>query len=138
MRRIFFFLFQLSVISVFAQESLDYQKPSKEILDLVDVPLAPSVFIDDDNQNMVFAYRDSYKTIEELSKEELRLGGLRIDPQTNISSRISYYNNLKVKNIKDDGEVVQVEGLPGKPKLANFNFSPDQTKIAFTHTAAKG
>ena len=27
---------------------------------------------------------DIYKSIEELSQEELRLGGLRIDPKTNI------------------------------------------------------
>lgn len=139
MKRILFFLFQFSLISVFAQESLVYQKPSQEILDLVDVPLAPSVFIDDDNDNMILAYRDGYKTIEGLSKEELRLGGLRIDPRTNIGSRVSYYNNLKVKNLKSENdEIIQVEGLPAKPKLAYFNFSPDQSKIAFTNTTSTG
>jgi hypothetical protein len=43
---------------------------------------------------MVFLYRDAFKTIAELSKEELRLGGLRIDPATNIGSRTRYYNHI--------------------------------------------
>ena len=122
-----------------AQESLTYQKPSKEILDLVDVPLAPSVFLDDNNAFMIFAYRDAFRTIDELAREELRLGGLRIDPKTNIGSRVLTYNNLKLMALtKADKVVVQVKGLPEKPMLANFVFSPDQQKLAFTHTSTAG
>jgi hypothetical protein len=55
MKRILFILFQFSAIAVFAQESLVYQKPSQEILNLVDVPQAPSVFMDDARENMIFA-----------------------------------------------------------------------------------
>jgi hypothetical protein len=44
MKYVILFFSQLLVISAFAQESLNYQKPSKEILDLVDVSMAPSVF----------------------------------------------------------------------------------------------
>jgi len=137
--RILLIFFQLLVIGVYAQESLKYQKPSQEILDLVDVEPAPSVFIDDDNEHMVFAYRDMYVTIEDLSKEELRLAGLRIDPKTNIGSRVRYYNNLKIKNINDKTDhVIQVEGLPDEPKLSNFNYSPGQKKLAFTNTVSDG
>jgi len=139
MKRILFILFQLSASAVFAQESLVYQKPSQEILDLVDVPQAPSVFMDDARENMIFAYRDNYKTIAELSKEELRLGGLRIDPKTNIGSRVTYYNNLKIKHLgSNDAQVVQVSGLPSNPLLSNFNWSPDQSKMAMTHTTETG
>ncbi len=122
-----------------AQESLTYQKPSKEILDLVDVPLAPRVIFDANKEFMIFQYRDAYKSIEELSQEEMRLGGLRINPKTNIGSRERYYNNLKIKNLKNDkSEVVQVSGLPVKPKLTNLTFSPDQKKIAMTNTTSLG
>ncbi len=139
MKRILLLFFLLLVFGADAQESLKYQQPSKEILDLVDVTPAPSVFIDDDNEHMVLAYRDMYVTIEDLSKEELRLAGLRIDPKTNIGSRVRYYNNLKIKNIKDNTDtVIQVEGLPDEPKMSNFNYSPDQKKLAFTNTASNG
>jgi hypothetical protein len=97
MKRLTFFLFLAIMMTpvLTAQAYLDYQKPSKEILELVDVPLAPSVLLDNDQEHMVLLYRDAYKTIEELSRQELRLGGLRIDPATNIGSRTTYYNNFQ-------------------------------------------
>ena len=84
----------LFVFYVNAQEKLTYQKPPQEILDLVDVPLAPSVRIDSKGEHMIFLYRDGYKSIAELSEKEMRLAGLRINPTTNISSRITYFNNV--------------------------------------------
>ncbi|WP_027391714.1 alpha/beta hydrolase family protein [Aquimarina latercula] len=130
----FIILFLGSVLN--AQENLEYQKPVKEILDLVDVPLAPSIRIDQKGEHMIFLYRDGYKTIAELSEKEMRLAGLRINPKTNISSRTSYYNNIKIKKI--DGEPVQVTGLPTKPRISNISWSPNQTKAAFTNTSGNG
>jgi hypothetical protein len=132
------FTFLVSFCS-YAQESVTYQKPSKEILDLVDVPIAPSVFIDDASEYMIFAYRDSYKSIDELSQKELRLAGLRINPKTNIGSRVTYYNQLKIKNLTDPKpQVVDVSGLPSVARLSNFAYSPDQQKIACTNTTPDG
>lgn len=121
----------------YAQESLTYQKPSDEILNLVDAPLAPTVLITDNGKHMVMLYRDAYKTIEELSEDELRLAGLRINPKTNIGSRTNYYNNIKIK-LTTSPQDTQVNGLPENPRLANFSWSPDQTKIAVTNTTKKG
>ena len=120
-----------------AQENLEYQKPPKEILELVDVPLAPRVLIDDKGEQMVMLYRDSYKTLAELSEKELRLGGLRINPKTNIGSRTTYYKNIEVKKVSDK-DAKQVTGLPANARLANFNRSPDQTMMAFTNTVMEG
>jgi hypothetical protein len=85
----------------FAQEKLTYQKPPKEILELVDVERAPSVRIDNKGEFMVLLYRDGYKTLAELSETELRLAGLRINPKTNIGSRTTYYKNIKVKTVTE-------------------------------------
>lgn len=129
----------LFLIKGHTQESLTYQIPSKEILDLVDVPLAPSVIVDDNKDFMILLYRDAYKSIEEISQEELRLGGLRINPKTNIGSRVTYYNNLKIKPlINNESGVIQVSGLPKEAKLTNFKYSPDQKKIACTNTTSSG
>ena len=49
---------------------------------------------------MVFLYRDNYKSISDLSEKELRLG-LRINPKTNIGSRVTFYNNVKIKKLKN-------------------------------------
>ena len=138
MEKLIFILFTLFSFNLYTQVSLQYQTPPKEILELVDVDLAPSVIIDDNQEYMIFLYRDAYKSIDDLSREELRLAGLRIDPITNISSRKNYYNNLKIKNLLNQSNLIQVSGLPKKPRLSNFNFSPDQKKIAFTNTTSYG
>lgn len=123
--------------ATFGQENLTYQKPPQEILELVDVPLAPSTLIDSDAKRIVFLYRDQFKSIAELSEEEMRLGGLRINPVTNISSRATYFNNIQVKDMKAD-QPTQVKGLPENPRLTNFSWSPDESKMAFTHTTSEG
>ncbi|RXG28642.1 S9 family peptidase [Leeuwenhoekiella palythoae] len=130
-------LFLLLTASVVAQVNLDYQKPPQEILDLVDVPRAPWVLMNTEGDTMLLMYRDSYKTIAELSEEELRLGGLRINPKTNIGSRTTFYNDIKIKGIEET-EAGTISGLPEDAKLSNFNWSPDESKMAFTNTIEDG
>ncbi|WP_138434577.1 alpha/beta hydrolase family protein [Winogradskyella algicola] len=125
------------LVSGNAQQSLTYQQPSEEILELADVELAPGVQIDSKGEHMVLLYRNQYKSIEELSETELRLAGLRINPVTNIGSRTNYYTNLKVKKIKDK-EATQVSGLPKNARLSGFSWSPDETMIACLNTTTKG
>lgn len=120
-----------------AQENVNYQKPPKEILDLVDVSTAPSVRIDNKGENLIFLYRNSYKTIAELSEKEMRLAGLRINPKTNISSRKNYFNKIKLKKTNDK-DARQIIGLPKNIRVTNFRWSPDQSKAAFTNTTTKG
>lgn len=139
MKSLFSLVLFLFVTGAFAQQNAVYQKPPKEILELVDITRAPGILLDDDNKNMILIYRNTYKSIEELSNEELRLAGLRIDPKTNIGSRVTYYNNVKIKRLnKEASEIIQVKGLPENPKLTNFTWSPDQSKIALTNTTAEG
>jgi len=138
MKKVLILALALISVCLSAQVNLEYQKPSKEILDLVDVPLAPSVRMDNNKEYMVMLYRDAFKTIAELSKEELRLGGLRIDPATNIGSRTRYYNKVEIKKIHEEGASQIVKGMPSEPLLANFSWSPDQKKMAFTQTTGKG
>ena len=127
----------LLVLSVSAQENIVYHLPSKEILALADFERAPSVNMDTKKEYMLLSYRNTYKTLDELNQEEIRLGGLRINPITNISSTISYINNLKIRKISSKTEV-QVSGLPNNPKIAYVSWSPNEQKIAFTNTTNTG
>lgn len=137
MKNIFMACILSCALSGFAQDNLEYQKPPKEILDLVDVKLSPSVFMNEEQTQMVMVYRSLYKSIEELSQEELRLGGLRIDPKRSIGSRVTYFNNMEVKSVKT-GNVTKVSGMPEKARISNFGWSPDQSMIAFTNTSETG
>ena len=122
MRKLKTFLSVLIAFSLNAQENIKYQKPSEEILNLVEFDRPPNVLYDDEKNYMVFLYRNNYKSISDLSEKELRLGGLRINPKTNIGSRATYYNNVKIKNLKDKkGQTEQVVGIPENAKLTNFS-----------------
>ncbi len=120
-----------------AQVDITYQKPPKEILDLADVPQTPSVLIDDENKNIVLLHRNRYSSIAELSENELRLAGLRINPVTNIGSRTTFFNNITLMKVGEREEIA-VKGLPDEPRLSYFSWSPDQSKMAFTHTTSQG
>lgn len=129
--------FLLSGYYGISQENLTYQKPSKEILELADYQAAPSVLMDSKKNWIVFTFKNTYKSLDDLNQDEMRLGGLRINPKTNISSTLTYLNNLKVRKVKDKNEV-QVTGLPENPKIAYLNWSPDESKMAFTNTTSTG
>lgn len=130
-------LFLCLGLTTFAQENLTYQKPSKSILDLVDYERAPSVSMDTKKEYMLLTYRNTYKTLDDLNQEELRLGGLRINPITNISSTVTYISNIKLRKIKDKNEM-QVAGLPINPRISNLSWSPNEKKILFSHTTNSG
>lgn len=120
-----------------AQEGLSYQLPPAEILALADFQRAPSVSMDSKKENMLLIYRSTYKSLDELSQDELRLAGLRINPITNISSQVTYIKNLKLRKVEGTEEV-QVAGLPANPRITNVTWSRDEKKIAFTNTTAEG
>ena len=136
-------LFFLSVFflsygwAIQAQENITYQKPSPEIMALADYERAPSVNMDSKKTYLLLSYRNTYKSLDDLNQEEMRLGGLRINPITNISSTVTYINNLKLRKVTEKIEQ-QVTGLPENAKIANVSWSPNEKKIAFTHTTQSG
>lgn len=137
MKNIIFLIALFLGTLVYSQENLTYQKPPKEILELAEAPLAPSIRMDHKGENMIFLYRSNFKNIEELSETEMRLGGLRINPVTNIGSRQSYYTNVKIRVGRNNKDEI-VNGLPANGRFANFSWSPNQEKMAFTNTVSNG
>jgi len=130
-------LFAITIGLANAQVDITYQLPPKEILELADAQLAPMVQMDKKAENIVLLHRNRYSSIAELSETELRLAGLRINPVTNIGSRMTYINNITLMKVGEK-EQKQVAGLPAEPRLTNFSWSPDETKMAFTNTTNTG
>lgn len=127
----------VSSLASIAQENTLYQKPSAEILALADYDRAPSVMLNSKRTWVVFTYRNTYKSLLDLNQEELRLGGLRINPKTMISSTVTYVNNLKIKRVGEKSER-EISGLPAEAQLANFTWSPDEKFIAFSNSYETG
>ncbi|WP_019038477.1 S9 family peptidase [Psychroflexus tropicus] len=121
----------------FSQLDLDYQQPHEDIMELADVPMPPSMSINPDGTKAVLIYRNQYKSIEDLSEDELRLAGLRINPKTNINSRTRFYTSLRLFDPQNKEEL-SIQNLPQNPKISNISWSPDYNYIAFTHTTKTG
>ena len=66
MTRLIIISFLFSISLGHSQENITYQKPSKEILDLVDFERPPNVIFDDNKDYLVFLFSKNYKSIEEL------------------------------------------------------------------------
>jgi dipeptidyl aminopeptidase/acylaminoacyl peptidase len=130
----------LFIISAYsnAQVNSNYKTPKQALLDLIDIDLAPSVIRNSDNSIMIFLYRPAYKNIEDLSREELRLGGLRVDPKRHIGSRTTYFNKVQITKLKESKKPKEVIGLPKSINLSNFQFSPNENKVAMTNTTNNG
>ena len=130
-------VFCFSATITFAQENLTYQKPSATILALADYEKAPNVSMDSKKEHLLYSYRNTYKTLDDLNQDEMRLGGLRINPITNISSSVNYISNLKIRKVTDKTET-QISGLPKNSQITFVTWSPNERKIAFTNTTATG
>src|SRR5690606_10460447 len=130
------FFFLLSLFS-YGQVNLTYQKPDPSILNLAEAPLAPRISMDRKGENILFLYRSNFKTIDELSETEMRLGGLRINPITNIGSRTTYYTNFKIRKGRE-GDPQNISGMPENGRYAYLSWSPNQNYAAFTNTTSKG
>lgn len=116
-----------------AQDNQGYQRPPEEIAKLVEAPLTPAIIISPDKSWMALMDRSDYPSIEELSRPELRIAGLRINPENFGPSRNNFFIGLKFKNLKDMKEY-SVNGLPTPLQISNTSFSPDGKKFTFLQT----
>jgi len=131
MKKLIILLLSISSIG-FCQDNPAYQRPPDAIAKLVEAPLTPFVSISPDKQWMLLLDRSDYPTIEQLSRPELRIAGLRINPENFGPSRSNYTIGLKAKRISD-GQEFEIKNLPAAILLSNVTFSPDSKKIAFLH-----
>ncbi len=137
MRNIHFIalLFVSSVLS--AQDNGGYQLPPKDIADMLLAKPTPGISTDSKGEWMLLTQRNSYPSVEELAQPELRIAGLRINPNNYARSRQNFLvNDLSLENIHT-GVVYKITGLPS-PLLANtITWSPSENKIAFINISNK-
>ncbi|MDO5607027.1 MAG: prolyl oligopeptidase family serine peptidase [Capnocytophaga sp.] len=137
MKKIASLILILTMNAGFSQENIGYQQPDGDILQLADFERTPSVLMNSKRDWMVLVSRPTYRSLDELNQKEIRLGGLRMNPDLNIASTMTYANNLKIKRTNAN-EAVQVKNLPPNPQLAYMGFSPDEKHFVFTNTTDKG
>ena len=119
--------------SASAQDDVSYKLPPKDIADMLMAKPTPNISMDDKGQWMLLMESNSYPSVEELAKPELRIAGLRINPANFAPSRQNFINNLTLRSV-NFREDFKISGLPSPLFAGNVSWSPDDKKIAFTHT----
>lgn len=126
-------LFLVSCLFSSAQNDATYQTPPKDIMDLVLAEPTPTVSLDAKGEWMLLMKRSDFPTIEELAQPELRIAGLRINPNNYSPSRSPSFISIQLKNSRT-AQVYDIEGLPKEARLSSFQWSPDDKRFAFINS----
>lgn len=133
--QVFLISFFISMTAI-SQDGTGYITPPKDITDMLLATPTPGVSVDDKGTWMLFMERNSYQSVEELARPELRIAGMRIDPNNYAPSRGNYISNLYLKNIAT-GKETKITGLPSPLYAGSISWSPSEKKIAFINTTSK-
>ncbi len=113
-----------------------YQKAPKAIADILNAPPTPSVSLSPARDRMLLLESSGYPSISELAEPMLRLGGLRINPNTNGPHRGARLVGLRIKTLAD-GKEIKVQ-LPAGAAINFPSWSPDGKQFAFSNTLENG
>ncbi|QQS43137.1 MAG: S9 family peptidase [Acidobacteriota bacterium] len=126
----------LALLIVPALYAQGYKKPSKEILDILNAPVTPIPSISPAKDKIALLEPLRYPPIADLAEPMLRLGGLRINPNTTSDHRQFYFTGLVFKDI-DSGKETRV-ALPAGAKIINPRWTTDGKYIAAGNIAPQG
>ncbi len=115
-----------------AQVENTYKEPPREIFDLIMAKPVPSASIDDAGKWMLLLERNTFPSVAELAEPELRIAGLRINPNIFAQSRMSTIAAMRLKDLNSLQEIA-IEGLPENMSATSVQWSPSQTKIGFVN-----
>lgn len=127
------FLLPLLLITIAtAQTDVKYQLPPKVIMDLADVKPVPSPYINHDGSLIVFIQNADRMSLEMLAEPELKLAGLRINPNNCNKSRQNPGIGIRIQNMKT-GKDQSVKGLPEKLAIMYAQYSPRENYFSFVN-----
>src|SRR5579863_6213992 len=137
MRKLLLLLSLLAVVvSPQAQENPSgYKVPPKDIADLLLARPTPTISVDHKGIWMLIIGRYSYPSVEELAQPELRIAGLRFNPNNFSPSRQNFISDLSLKNLRT-GQEYKIQGLPTPLMAGNITWNPGENKLAFTNTTS--
>src|SRR5690625_6814395 len=135
-------IFSLSILffcflteTTFAQSG--YMTPSQELVNLVDGARNPQVSVSPDRSVLLLQDRPSLPAIEEIAQPELRLAGIRINPNTNGSSRPGYVTGFTLRDL-ETGSDTEITGNPEGSRMTQLTWAPDGSYFAFLMITENG
>ncbi len=133
MRRILYFITVAAACCLNLTAEVKYQKPAKEILDVLHAPASPFTSISPDKTHILLMDRRLYPGIDELAAPVHRIAGLRINPANNGPHAPGMvFTGMTVLNI-DTGKQTRIAVPPGA-RLGAPEWSPDGKRFAIANS----
>jgi Dipeptidyl aminopeptidases/acylaminoacyl-peptidases len=136
LKNLFLLSLLLILLSVGISAQDTYQKPPKEIMDVLNAPAIPTTSVSPAKDKIALFEPLRYPPISELAQPMLRLAGLRINPNTNGQHRQQYFIKLTLKNIADGKETPV--SLPNGAQIISPQWSADGKYIAAGNITPSG
>jgi dipeptidyl aminopeptidase/acylaminoacyl peptidase len=126
----------LTAFNLWSQQK--YEKPPKEIDDVMTAPMTPTVSMSPTHDYMILQQGVRYPSIAELSEPMLRLAGLRINPRTNGPHREARIVGLALKKVGDaKGAEIKIAVGP-EAHISGLTWSPDGKHFSFNNATRNG
>ena len=129
-------LLLLAILAPLPAAEVTYQKPSQEILDILNAPTLPALSVNSTHTYATLSESPRYPSIVEVSAPMLRLAGLRIDPRTNGLHLAPHSTSVTILRLSDLTKIPV--SLPANPHVGGLRWSPDGKLFAFSNTTDTG
>lgn len=133
---LFIAIFFVAVVAATAQTATQYQKPSPDVVAMLDAAPIPVAQISPDGRWLLLLERPAMPAITDLAQPMLRLAGTRISPRTNSVFMSQGVTRLTVVDLSSKSP--RDISLPPSPRLAFITWSPDSKRLAFVQRLDNG
>ena len=128
----------LTLALAFAGE-LTYQQPPADIQAILDADSPPAVMVSPDRQWMLELERPNLRPLAELAEPEVKVAGIKINPETNGPAREYAYRGIVLRDLASAKKARRIElALPEGARVRNVDWSFDSTAFSFTLTTDDG
>src|SRR3954469_15063874 len=129
------FLFLIGAASLLGDQ-LKYQKPSKEVLEILNAPAPPVLAVNPTRSFASLSQMVRYPSITEVSEPMLRIAGMRIDPRTNGLHLAPHSQSIRLVKLPE-GTGTDL-ALPSGALASELRWSDNGEHFAFTNTTPHG
>ncbi len=119
-----------------AADQLPYQKPPKEVLDILNAPTLPALSVNPTRTYATLSQGERYPSIAEVAEPMLRIAGIRIDPRTNGLHLAGGSSSVEIVKLPEGTKVKLM--LPPGAKVGPLRWSDDGKMFAFSNLVSNG
>lgn len=111
-----------------------YQRPPKEIVDVLDAPALPYPIVSPAANALILARPLWYPPISDLAEPMLRLAGVRINPRNNAAHDSFYWAQFSLKKLPDGADTPIA--LPAGARAGSPRWNATGSMFAFSNMTA--